>query len=84
MATRKSSKALKKPAKAQKVWGSGGMPTVSDLKARAKELKVAGYSKMNKEQLVWAVQEAEGFAACFHRIPDCGIELCLFRPECLS
>lgn len=83
MATKKRSQGPKKPVKTKKVWGSG-MPTVSDLKARAKELKVAGYSKMNKEQLIWAVQEAEGFAACFHRIPDCGIEECLFRPECMS
>jgi len=59
------------------------MPSVKELRTKAKELGVPKYSKLSKEQLIWAVQEAEGHVACFHRIPDCGIVECWFREECL-
>ena len=59
------------------------MPTIKELKIMAQHLEVPGYYKLHKEDLVWAIQTAEGHDACFHRIPDCGIKECLFRPDCL-
>jgi len=59
------------------------MPTVKELKLIARNLKVDNYQKLRKEDLIWAIQLAEGHNACFHRIPDCGIMDCLFRPDCL-
>jgi hypothetical protein len=61
----------------------GGNPlAVTNLKAQAKSLGVKGYSRMSKEQLIWNIQEAEGNAACYGRIPNCGIDDCLWRPDC--
>lgn len=77
----------KKKAPAKKSAGrkkTGGKPTsLANLKATAKDLGLSGYSKMKKDQLIWAIQEAEGNVACFSRIPDCGIIECLWRVECM-
>ena len=53
------------------------------LKEMAKELAIKGAAKMEREVLIHAVQVAEGHAACYARIPDCGQMDCLFRPDCL-
>jgi transcription termination factor Rho len=58
------------------------MPNVMQLRTMARDLKIKNYSRMRKDQLVWAVQEAEGNAACYKKISDCGIIDCLFREEC--
>jgi hypothetical protein len=60
------------------------MPKVKELRIMASKLRVRNYSRMRKDQLIWAIQEAEGNAACFKRIPDCSLEDCLFRGECIS
>jgi hypothetical protein len=60
------------------------MPKVKELRVKARALGVRNYSRMRKDQLIWALQEAEGNAACFKRIPDCGLTGCLFREECLD
>ena len=59
------------------------MPNVKTLRERARELKVKNYSRMRKDQLIWALQEAEGNTPCYKKIPDCGILECLFRSECI-
>ena len=72
---------VKKSASPKK---TGGKPTsLANLKARAKDMGLRGYSKLKKEELIWAIQEAEGNVACFSRIPDCGISECLWRVECM-
>jgi hypothetical protein len=84
MPAKKQSSAKKTAAKKAPAARKKGMNplAVTNLKARAKELGVKGYSRMSREQLIWNIQEAEGNAACFGRIPDCGIADCLWRPEC--
>jgi len=54
------------------------------LLAQAKELGVKGLSKKSKPEIIHALQEAEGNAPCFGRIPDCGIMNCLYRGECIG
>ncbi len=58
------------------------MPNVKELRILARELKVKNYSRMRKDQLVWAVQEAEGNTPCYKKISDCRVMDCLFRGEC--
>ena len=71
----------KKSAPAKK---TGGKPTsLVNLKTKAKDMGLRGYSKLKKDELIWAIQVAEGNVACFHRIPDCGINDCLWRVECV-
>lgn len=79
MPAKKSAPANKRPGRKK----TGGKPTsLANLKIKAKEMGINGYSKMKKDELIWAIQEAEGNVACFSRIPDCGIAECLWRPEC--
>lgn len=59
------------------------MPSVKDLRLMAKGLEIKNAAKMRKEDLIHAIQLAEGNADCFGRIPDCGEHECLFRPDCL-
>ena len=57
--------------------------TKTALIEKAKALEVKGLSKMNKTELIHAIQVAEGNAPCFQQIPDCAIEACLYRGECI-
>jgi hypothetical protein len=57
--------------------------TLTKLREMAKELAVKGAAKMDRQELIHAIQVAEGHAACYSRIPDCGQMDCLFRPDCL-
>ena len=59
------------------------MPTVKELRTMAKDLDVKGTNKMRKEDLIHAIQLAEGHTDCFGRIPDCRQTDCLFMPDCL-
>lgn len=59
------------------------MPTMADLRGLAQDLKIEGYGKLKKVELIHQIQVAEGHAACYQRIPDCGQMDCLFRPNCL-
>lgn len=56
---------------------------MSKLKDMAKELGIKGVAKMDRQELIHAIQVHEGHAACYDRIPDCGQMDCLFRPDCL-
>lgn len=57
--------------------------TVAKLKEMAKGLDIKGAYKMDRAELIHAIQVEEGHAACYARIPDCGQMDCLFRPDCL-
>ncbi len=77
----------KAPAKAQKKTTAKPKAkqtvTLTTLRAMARNLDVKGAVKMTKPELIHAIQVAEGHAACYSRIPDCGQMDCLFRPDCL-
>ena len=55
---------------------------VKDIRAKAREMGVKNYSKMSKVDLIHAIQEKEGNAACYQNIEDCQQHDCLWRPEC--
>lgn len=59
------------------------MPSVKELREKAKGLDVKNLNKLRKEELIHAIQLAEGNSDCFGKIPDCGETECLFRPDCL-
>jgi hypothetical protein len=56
--------------------------TRKQIEAKAKALAVKNISKLRKEDLVRAVQKAEGHNECFHRIWDCRVQDCAWRPDC--
>lgn len=79
--TKAKAKPAAKPAAKPRAAKSG--VTLTLLRAMAKDLEVKGAAKMAKDELIHAIQVAEGHAACYARIPDCGQMDCLFRPDCL-
>lgn len=56
--------------------------TKKDLVEKAKPLSIKGTAKMKKDELIHAIQIAEGNAPCFNTIDDCAVNPCLFREEC--
>jgi len=58
--------------------------TRKELLARAKAMRLSGLSKKKKHEIIHALQLAEGNTDCFQRIPDCAIEDCLYRAECVQ
>ncbi len=56
--------------------------TVKEAREKARALKVKNYARLSKEQLIWAIQKAEGNAECFKRIENCGEGDCCWREEC--
>jgi len=59
--------------------------TVRELKTKARKMNVPNVNKLRKKNsLIWAIQEAEGNDACFSKIPDCTVEECCFRSECIT
>jgi len=60
------------------------MPNIKQLREMAKDLELKNVARLRKEDLIHAIQLAEGHADCFGRIPDCGQTDCLFRPDCMS
>lgn len=79
--TKAKAKPAAKPAAKPRAAKSG--VTLTLLRTMAKDLEVKGAAKMAKDELIHAIQVAEGHAACYARIPDCGQMDCLFRPDCL-
>ena len=55
---------------------------VTEIRERARELKVKNYSRMRKDDLIRAVQLAEGNTDCYKRITNCGEMDCLWREDC--
>lgn len=58
--------------------------TKSSLLQKAKEIGRKGLSNMGKADIIHALQVAEGNSPCFHRIPDCGVQDCIYRSECIG
>ncbi len=58
------------------------MPTVKELRLKAKELGMEGYAKLNKAELIHTIQEFEGNQPCYEQIHDCGEFGCLYFSEC--
>ncbi len=81
-AAKPAAKAITKAAAKPAAKAKSAVP-MTKLKEMAKELDLKGAAKMAKPELIHAIQVAEGHAACFARIPDCGQMDCLFRPDCL-
>lgn len=50
----------------------------------ARRHTIKNSAKMKKADLIHAIQLAEGNTDCFGRIPDCAIEDCMFRGECIG
>ena len=50
----------------------------------ARDLGIKNASKAKKEDLIHAIQTAEGNDACFGRIPNCAVTPCLFRADCIG
>lgn len=57
-------------------------PNVAYLKSMAKDLGVANISRLNKTDLIHAIQLAEGNNDCYGRIMDCDLQECLFYLPC--
>ena len=70
------------PAKAAPVRARNAV-AMTTLKEMAKDLRIKGAYKMDRAEMIHAIQVTEGHAACYARIPDCGQMDCLFRPDCL-
>lgn len=56
--------------------------TIRVIRERAKELKVKNYGRLNKEQLIRAIQCAEGNTDCYGKISSCGQTDCCWREAC--
>jgi hypothetical protein len=58
--------------------------TKKELSAKAIELSLKGVAKLRKNELIHAIQIAEGNTDCFTRIQNCAVTPCLYRTECQS
>ena len=56
--------------------------TVKDIREKARTLKVKNYARLSKEQLIRAIQAAEGNVDCYGKIADCGQMDCCWRDDC--
>ncbi len=54
------------------------------LNDMARDLGIKNAAKAKKEDLIHAIQTAEGNDACFGRIPNCQVRPCLFRSDCIG
>jgi len=55
--------------------------TLTDM---ARNLGIKNAAKTRKEDLIHAIQIAEGNDPCFGRIPNCTVSPCLFRGDCIG
>ena len=56
--------------------------TIRQARDKAKDLKVKNYAKLSKDQLIWAIQKAEGNTDCYKRIENCWQMDCCWRSDC--
>lgn len=54
------------------------------LSDMARGLGIKNAAKTKKEDLIHAIQVAEGHTPCFGHIPDCTVSPCLFRADCIG
>jgi hypothetical protein len=55
---------------------------VAEIRNMARYLGLKNYTRLNKGDLIRAVQVAEGNSPCYQQIYDCRVEDCLWRPDC--
>ncbi len=55
---------------------------VTEIRNMARYLGLKNYARLNKGDLIRAVQVAEGNSPCYQQIYDCRVEDCLWRPDC--
>jgi hypothetical protein len=55
---------------------------VTEIRTMARNLAVKNYSRLNKTDLIHAIQVAEGNSPCYQQIYDCRVDPCLWRPDC--
>jgi hypothetical protein len=55
---------------------------VTEIRAKARQLSVKNYSRLNKADLIRAIQVTEGNSPCYQQIYDCRVEDCCWRPDC--
>ena len=58
--------------------------TVKEIRKKARGLHVANYSRLNKAELIRAVQRTEGNQECFLQITDCRQDDCCWWGDCQS
>ncbi len=56
--------------------------TVTEIRGRARDLGVKSYSRLRRDELIWAIQRAEGNVDCYRRIANCGVMDCCWRGDC--
>jgi len=54
------------------------------LLEKAENLHLVKVKSLKKSDLIHRIQEAEGHNPCFKTIPNCAIDPCLFRQECMN
>ena len=57
---------------------------VAEIRTMARHFRVKNYSRLNKADLIRAIQVAEGNSPCYEQIFDCRVYDCLWREECQS
>ena len=55
---------------------------VADIRTKARDQGVKNYSRLNKTDLIHAIQVAEGNSPCYLQIYDCRVMGCCWRPDC--
>jgi hypothetical protein len=60
------------------------MVAMTEIKKKAKEMGISS-GKLKKDELILAIQKAEGNFPCFKTSADgCDQKTCLWREDCLS
>jgi hypothetical protein len=55
---------------------------VTEIRTKARHLGVKNYSRLNKMDLIHAIQVAEGNSPCYQQIYDCRVDDCCWREDC--
>ena len=56
--------------------------TLKEIREKAKGLKIKGTTRLGKDELIPAIQNAEGNSDCWKRIADCGQDDCCWQEDC--
>ncbi len=55
---------------------------LADIRTKARDLGVKNYSRLNKADLIKAIQTTEGNSPCYQEIVDCRVDNCLWEGDC--
>jgi len=56
--------------------------TVKQIREKAKEMQIKNIAKLRKEELICAIQLAEGNNDCYKKLSPCGESECCWREDC--